>query len=131
MDAIEIPVRKFAEWVLFDLGLSTIIQTIFFTYPQVGISLTVVGIATYFFARWYENNKATNNKSKPEGEQKHWNDKLGFGLAIFSFCIPLAGAIIYFSNKNSSPNKAKSAGYAALIGFGLSIGAGILNAVIN
>ena len=49
------------------------------------------------------------------------NDKLSFGLQILSFCIPLAGAIIYFSNKSDNPNKAKTACHAALWGFGLGI----------
>lgn len=49
------------------------------------------------------------------------NDKLGTGLQVLSFCIPLAGAIIYFSNKNESPNKAKMACHAALWGIGLGI----------
>ena len=48
-------------------------------------------------------------------------DELSTGLAILSFCIPLAGAIIYFSNKDTSPNKAKSACHAALISFGIGI----------
>ena len=48
-------------------------------------------------------------------------DKLSKGLQILSFCIPLAGAIIYFTSKNESPNKAKMACHAALWGMGLSI----------
>ena len=49
--------------------------------------------------------------------QENPNDKLSTGLAILSFCIPIAGAIIYFSNKGTMPNKAKSACHAALLGF--------------
>ena len=56
------------------------------------------------------------------------NDKLSTGLAILSFCIPLAGAIIYFSNKDKMPNKAKSACHAALWGFGIGI---VLNILIT
>ena len=48
-------------------------------------------------------------------------DKLNTGLQVLSFCIPLAGAIIYFSYKNESPNKAKSACNAALLGLGVGI----------
>ncbi len=54
-------------------------------------------------------------------QQENPNDKLSTGLAILSFCIPIAGAIIYFSNKDSMPNKAKSACHAALWGFGIGI----------
>lgn len=54
-------------------------------------------------------------------QQENPDDKLSTGLAILSFCIPLAGAIIYFSNKDSMPNKAKSACHAALWGVGIGI----------
>jgi hypothetical protein len=53
--------------------------------------------------------------------QENPDDKLSTGLAILSFCIPIAGAIIYFSNKDTMPNKAKSACHAALWGFGIGI----------
>ena len=54
-------------------------------------------------------------------QQENPDDKLSTGLAILSFCIPLAGAIIYFSNKDKMPNKAKSACHAALWGFGIGL----------
>ncbi|MCU0423600.1 MAG: hypothetical protein MUC81_12400 [Bacteroidia bacterium] len=53
--------------------------------------------------------------------QENPDDKLGTGLAVLSFCIPIAGAIIYYSNKDNLPNKAKSACYAALWGMGFGI----------
>lgn len=58
--------------------------------------------------------------------QENPDDKLSTGLAILSFCIPIAGAIIYFSNKDKMPNKAKSACHAALWGFGIGIVLNIL-----
>lgn len=58
-------------------------------------------------------------------------DKLSTGLQVLSFCIPLAGAIIYFSNKDKSPKKAKTACYAALIGFGVGILINILLTVLG
>ncbi|AJR03320.1 hypothetical protein [Siansivirga zeaxanthinifaciens] len=54
-------------------------------------------------------------------EQNNQNDELSLGLKILSFCIPLAGAVIYFMNKGKSPNKAKTACYAALIGIAVGI----------
>ncbi|RZJ72979.1 hypothetical protein [Flavobacterium sp.] len=47
---------------------------------------------------------------KPQGE------KLGIGLSILSFLIPLAGLIIWIMNKNDHPEKAKSACYLAIAG---------------
>jgi FtsH-binding integral membrane protein len=58
--------------------------------------------------------------------QENPDDKLSTGLAILSFCIPIAGAIIYFSNKDTMPNKAKSACHAALWGVGIGIVLNIL-----
>jgi hypothetical protein len=58
--------------------------------------------------------------------QENPDDKLSTGLAILSFCIPIAGAIIYFSNKDTMPNKAKSACHAALWGVGIGIFLNIL-----
>jgi len=56
----------------------------------------------------------TNPKTNP-------NDELSTGLQVLSFCIPLAGAIIYFTSKENSPNKAKAACHAALWGLGFGI----------
>mgnify|MGYP007080220528 CR=1 FL=1 len=54
-------------------------------------------------------------------EQDKAQEELGMGLQVLSFCIPLAGAIIYFSYISNSPRKAKSACYAALWGLGIGI----------
>jgi len=59
------------------------------------------------------------------------NDELNTGLKVLSFCIPIAGAIIYFTSKKESPNKAKSACHAALWGFGVSVFLNILGALIG
>ena len=64
-------------------------------------------------------------------EYKNPDDKLSTGLEILSFCIPLAGAIIYFSNKDKMPNKAKKACYAALWGFGVGIVLNIIATLIG
>ena len=48
-------------------------------------------------------------------------DKLGIGMWILSFLIPLVGIIYYFVKKDEYPAKSKSALMAALIGFAVSI----------
>ncbi len=53
--------------------------------------------------------------------QENPDDKLSTGLQVLSFCIPLAGTIIYFSEKGKYPNKAKAACHAALWGMGIGI----------
>jgi hypothetical protein len=55
------------------------------------------------------------NNEEPQEEE------LGLPLTILSFCIPLAGAIIYFSNKGHAPKKANTACYAALAGMALGV----------
>ncbi|MFZ1633767.1 MAG: hypothetical protein WAT43_07815 [Chitinophagales bacterium] len=55
-------------------------------------------------------------------------EELGMGLQVLSFCIPLAGAIIYVSYMSNSPRKAKSACYAALWGLGIGV---IINILVT
>ncbi len=43
-------------------------------------------------------------------------DELSTVLKVVSFCVPIAGAIIYFTSKNENPMKAKSACNFALYG---------------
>lgn len=49
------------------------------------------------------------------------DDQSDTGMNIISFIIPLIGAIIYFTNKANSPNKAQAAGRAALWGLEFAI----------
>lgn len=58
-------------------------------------------------------------------------DKLHPGLMILSFCIPLAGAIIYFVKKDKEPKSAKSACTFALIGFAVAIVINILYTIMS
>ncbi|RZJ48686.1 MAG: hypothetical protein EOO44_20255 [Flavobacterium sp.] len=63
------------------------------------------------------------NSNFNEFEKRNDNSQedLSTGLKVLSFCIPLAGAIIYFVKKNDEPVAAKSACNMALIGFGVGI----------
>jgi hypothetical protein len=56
----------------------------------------------------------------PENNMNN-DDELHIGLKILSFCIPLAGAIIYFTTNERYPNKKQQACYAALIGMGVGL----------
>tara|TARA_B110000967_G_C18813185_1_gene524728 strand:+ start:184 stop:468 length:285 start_codon:yes stop_codon:yes gene_type:complete len=44
------------------------------------------------------------------------SSELNFGLKAVSFCIPLAGIILYFVHKSNSPRKSKQACHSALYG---------------
>ncbi len=65
-----------------------------------------------------------------EQPQNH-HDELSTGLKVLSFCIPLAGAIIYFTSKNESPRKAKQACNMALWGIGLGLVLQIITYVLG
>lgn len=56
-----------------------------------------------------------NNPNQPA-------DDLGTPLKVVSFCIPLVGAILYFTtDRQAYPNKAKQACTFALYGLGVGI----------
>ena len=50
-------------------------------------------------------------------QQTPSTEKLGIGLSIVCFLIPLVGLILYFVYKSDKPEKSKGACYAALAGF--------------
>lgn len=56
--------------------------------------------------------------NQPNNQQ---TEDLETGLKILSLCIPLAGLILYFINKDKAPKKAKAACNFALIGIGISL----------
>ncbi|WP_027385888.1 hypothetical protein [Chryseobacterium gregarium] len=68
-----------------------------------------------------------NQNFKNEPNQS--NEDLHIGLKILSFCIPLAGAIIYFVKKDKEPVAAKSACNLALIGLGVNVALTIVRLV--
>jgi len=61
-----------------------------------------------------------SNFNEFENNGKSQED-LNTGLKVLSFCIPLAGAIIYFVKKDNEPKAAKSACTLALIGVAVGI----------
>ncbi len=58
-------------------------------------------------------------------------DKLSTPLMILSFCIPLAGAIIYFMKKDKEPASAKTACTAAIIGLVVGIAINLIYTLVN
>lgn len=66
-----------------------------------------------------------------QGQGNH-DDELHVGLKILSFCIPLAGAIIYFTtDANQFPNKRKQACTFALIGVGVGLVLNVVSVLIT
>lgn len=59
------------------------------------------------------------------------NEDLETIMKVLSFCIPLAGAILYFVNKDKAPKKAKSACTLALYGLALGVVLNIIFAVMG
>lgn len=58
-------------------------------------------------------------------------DKLSTPLTILSFCIPLAGAIIYFMKKEKEPLSAKTACIAAIVGAVFGIAVNFIYTIVN
>ena len=71
-----------------------------------------------------------NLNQNPNADQPQNQEDLEIGLKVLSFCIPIAGAIIYFVNKDKAPVKAKSACTMALIGFGVGLVLQIIQRVL-
>lgn len=70
---------------------------------------------------------APEEEKRPDEE-----DDLHMGLQVLSFCIPLAGAIIYFTtDRQRYPNRAQQACTAALWGIGVSLLLNILTAILE
>ena len=60
------------------------------------------------------------------------DDHLHIGLQALSFCIPLAGAVIYFAtDRQRYPNKAQQACTAALWGIGINLLLNILMTMLE
>lgn len=58
-------------------------------------------------------------------------DKTSAGWCILSFIVPLAGLVIFLTNKDKKPKHAKACGIAALIGFILGTIGSIVNAILG
>jgi hypothetical protein len=59
------------------------------------------------------------------------DEELNLGLKILSFCIPLAGAIIYFMNNKTHPKKAQQACSMAVWGFVVGIIINVISYIIQ
>ena len=66
----------------------------------------------------------------PNVNQPQDQEDLEMWMKVLSYCIPIAGAVIYFINKDKAPVKAKSACTMALIGFGVGIVLQIIQRVL-
>ena len=66
----------------------------------------------------------------PNVNQPQDQEDLEMWMKVLSFCIPIAGAVIYFMNKDKAPVKAKSACTMALIGVGVGLVLQIIQRVL-
>ena len=91
--------------------------------PNCGMSVNNVnsntvngtGVDPNFNQMNYQNNVTVQNTSVPT------EDKVNVGLVILSFFIPLAGLIIFFVKKKTSPKTANASGICALISFVINL----------
>lgn len=66
---------------------------------------------------------------RPNEEPNNSGDELHTGLKVLSFCIPIAGAVIYFTTNEQFPKKKKQACTLALWGIGFNIVLRILTTI--
>ncbi|MFC6266989.1 hypothetical protein [Frigoriflavimonas asaccharolytica] len=59
------------------------------------------------------------------------NEDLETIMKVLSFCIPLAGAILWYINKDKAPKKSKAACHMALYGLALGVVLQILATVMG
>lgn len=64
---------------------------------------------------------ATENFYKSKHVVSQGEDKASFGMKLLCFFFPIVGLILYFTNKNEYPDKAKSYGTYGLIGFMVNV----------
>jgi len=97
-------------------------------YPLSTIALIVLGFSLF------NDNNSSNSKqieSSLTQDDLNPNDVPSTGLNIVSFLVPLVGLVIYLTEKDKAPKKAKSAGKAALWGTGISFLLGLISVIIS
>jgi hypothetical protein len=73
---------------------------------------------------------AISNQLQGQGQgqgQKQSDEELETGFKVLSFCVPIAGLILYFMNKDKFPKKASQACSMAIWGFVVGI---VLNIIV-
>ena len=99
-----------------------------FGWPFADFALILLGISLLIEKKLPAFSK---NESTSDEVNLNSNDVPSTGLNIISFLIPLVGLIIYLTEKDKAPKKAKSAGKAAIWGVGVSILLGIISVIIS
>lgn len=116
---------KIPRWLEYFEGFDLIMQFTgvlgSFTFILLGISLLIEKKLP----------AVSKNESISNEVNLNSNDVPSTGLNIISFLIPLVGLIIYLTEKDKAPKKAKSAGKAAIWGVGVSILLGIISVIIS
>ena len=107
-------------------GFSLIMKL--FGWPFANFALILLGISLLIEKKLPAVSK---NESISNEVNINSNDVPSTGLNIISFLIPLVGLIIYLTEKDKAPKKAKSAGKAAIWGVGVSILLGIISVIIS
>ena len=84
----------------------------------------------------YQYNQYNQNNPNYSAPGQYYNmpaeeDKAKVGWCILSFIVPLAGLVIFLTNKDKKPKHAKACGIAALIGFILGTIGSIANTILG
>lgn len=102
--------------------------------PFLNIAFVLIGIILYKDQKIIQLGNQDDvqvNETQSDNSNVAGNDKPSTGLNIISFLIPLVGLIIYLTQKDQFPVKAKSSGKSALWGVGVSFAIGIISFIIT
>ena len=105
-----------------------------YIYPFLNIAFVLIGIILYkdqIITKVGNQDDVQVNATQSDNINVAEKDKPSTGLNIISFLIPLVGLIIYLTQKDQFPVKAKSSGKSALWGFGVSFALGIISLIIS
>jgi hypothetical protein len=99
-----------------------------FLTPFFYLTLLLVGVTMLI-----EKNASQTNSSQSPASQvdSNPNDTPSTGLNIVSFLVPIVGLVIYLTEKDKAPIKAKSAGKAAIWGVGVSVILSVISIIIS
>lgn len=99
-----------------------------FLTPFFYLTLLLVGVTMLI----EKNTSQTNSSQSPASQvDSNPNDTPSTVLNIVSFLVPVVGLVIYLTEKDKAPTKAKSAGKAAIWGVSVSVILSVISIIIS
>lgn len=122
--------RKVFDFEYGSNGMEFLFLMVEYIYPIGDFGFILLGLS-YLLDKSHPSGIQDSLKSTDITVTSDVIDGSSLGLNILSFLVPIVGLVVYFSFKDTNPIRAKSAGIASLVGFGLSMSAMILIGFIS